>query len=244
MDGASQPSTSTSSAFSFISKGWREVRDSADADLRLMKDRAKSFKNLAASFDRELENLINSAPTFAVPAIRSSSEMEFMKKLQPKISELQPKFSEFRKVYSAPEISRKVMEKWRPRAKIGIDLSEIRNAIVAEVQERDTDGDGIVRFDRIRKGRRIFAEDEQFGDWKPIRALKTRLREFDRRRSISSSVEIFSGIRYSEFVEKVKSSLVSFLSLSFLHLISKWGFSGLGRIILSVKVLIVADLLH
>ncbi|GLT68684.1 hypothetical protein SLA2020_408930 [Shorea laevis] len=208
MDGDSQPTTSTSSAFSFISKGWREVRDSADADLRLMKDRAKSFKNLAASFDRELENLINSAPTFAVPAIRSSSEMEFMKKLQPKISELQPKFSEFRRVYSPPEISRKVMETWRPRAKIGIDLSEIRNAIVAAVEERDTDGDGIVRFDRIRKGtRRMFAEKEQFGDWKPIRALKTRLKEFDKRRSISSSVEIFSGIRYTEFVEKVKSSL-------------------------------------
>ncbi|KAK8663156.1 hypothetical protein V6N13_025037 [Hibiscus sabdariffa] len=104
---------SNSSAFSFISKGWREVRDSADADLQLMKDRANSFKNLAASFDREIENLIQSAaPTFSVPAIRQSSEIDFMKKLQPKITE-------FRRVYSAPEISRKVMEKWGAEGEVG-----------------------------------------------------------------------------------------------------------------------------
>ncbi|XVF76098.1 hypothetical protein PTKIN_Ptkin13bG0238600 [Pterospermum kingtungense] len=190
---------SNSSAFSFISKGWREVRDSADADLQLMKHRANSFKNLAASFDREIENLIHSAaPTFSVPAIRQSSEIDFMKKLQPKISE-------FRRVYSAPEISRKVMEKWGPRAKLGIDLSSIRNAIVAEVDEtEEEDIDGMIEFNKIRKGRRArFREEGQFGDWEPIRALKTRLREFEKK---NSSVEIFGGFKNSEFVEKVKSS--------------------------------------
>ncbi|XVF55855.1 hypothetical protein PTKIN_Ptkin06aG0070200 [Pterospermum kingtungense] len=81
-------SSSNSSAFSSISKGWREVRNSADADLQLMKDRANSFKNLAASFDREIESLLHSAPpNFAVPVIRKSSEIDFMKKLKPKISE-------------------------------------------------------------------------------------------------------------------------------------------------------------
>ncbi|KAK8330132.1 hypothetical protein V6Z12_A11G374300 [Gossypium hirsutum] len=49
--------TSSSSAFSFISKGWKEVGDSADADLQLMKDRGKWFKNITASFDREIQNL-------------------------------------------------------------------------------------------------------------------------------------------------------------------------------------------
>ncbi|KAI7734874.1 hypothetical protein M8C21_008812 [Ambrosia artemisiifolia] len=38
-----------------ISKGWRGVKDSTKADIRLMKDRAESFKNLASSFDRERE---------------------------------------------------------------------------------------------------------------------------------------------------------------------------------------------
>ncbi|KAG4163734.1 hypothetical protein ERO13_D01G191200v2 [Gossypium hirsutum] len=193
-------STSNSSAFSFISKGWREVRDSADADLQLMKDRANTFKNLAASFDREIENLIQSAtPTFSVPAIRQSSEIDFMKKLQPKISE-------FRRVYSAPEISRRVMEKWGPRAKLGIDLSRIRSAIVAEVDEtEEEDMYGIVEFNKFKKGRRArFTEEGQFGDWEPIRALKTRLREFEKK---NASVEIFGGFKNSEFVEKVKSSL-------------------------------------
>ncbi|KAK8494074.1 hypothetical protein V6N13_126149 [Hibiscus sabdariffa] len=193
-------SASNSSAFSFISKGWREVRDSADADLQLMKDRANSFKNLAASFDREIENLIQSAaPTFSVPAIRQSSEIDFMKKLQPKITE-------FRRVYSAPEISRKVMEKWGPRAKLGIDLSRIRSAIVAELDEtEEEDMYGIMEFNKFRKGRRLgFTEEGQFGDWEPIRVLKTRLREFEKK---NSSGEIFGGFRNNEFVEKVKSSL-------------------------------------
>ncbi|XWS56070.1 hypothetical protein CRYUN_Cryun09bG0055200 [Craigia yunnanensis] len=192
--------TSNSSAFSFISKGWREVRDSADADLQLMKDRANSFKNLAATFDREIENLIHSAsPTFSVPAIRQSSEIDFMKKLQPKISE-------FRRVYSAPEISRRVMEKWGPRVKLGIDLSRIRSAVVAEVDETDEeDIDGIIEFKKVRKERKArFREEGKFGDWEPIRALKTRLREFEKK---NSSVEIFGGFKNSEFVEKVKSSL-------------------------------------
>ncbi|PQM43334.1 digalactosyldiacylglycerol synthase 1 chloroplastic [Prunus yedoensis var. nudiflora] len=49
-----------------------------------MKHRANEFKNLATSFDRELENLFkfNSAS-----AIRSSprSEIDFVKRLQPKL---------------------------------------------------------------------------------------------------------------------------------------------------------------
>lgn len=190
---------SSSSAFSFISKGWREVRDSADADLRLMKDRANSFKNIAASFDREIENLINSAtPTFTVPPIRQSSEIEFMKKLHPKISE-------FRRVYSAPEISRKVMEKCGPRANLGIDLSRIRSTIAAEVYgTMEEDMKGIIEFNKVRSEK--LNEEGQFGEWEPIRVLKTRFREFEKK---NSTVEIFAGFKNNEIVEKVKSSLVS-----------------------------------
>uniref|UniRef100_A0A5B7BTI4 Digalactosyldiacylglycerol synthase 1, chloroplastic n=1 Tax=Davidia involucrata TaxID=16924 RepID=A0A5B7BTI4_DAVIN len=201
-------------AFSFISRGLREVKDSADADLQLMKDRANnSFKNLASSFDRELENFLNSASrsTFSVQAIRSSqpAEIDFVKRLQ-------PKFSEIRRAYSSPGFSRKVLEKWSPRARISIDLSAIKNAIVAEVEDRDD----VVNFDergRLRRRRRAkfkefwwewkgegSGEEGQFRDWEPIRALKTRLREFEQK---SSSSEIFGSFRNSEFVEKVKSSL-------------------------------------
>ncbi|XP_062112450.1 digalactosyldiacylglycerol synthase 1, chloroplastic [Humulus lupulus] len=201
--------SSSSSAFSFISKGWNEVKHSADADLQLMKERANSFKNLATSFDRELENFINSASTFSVPAIRSPpAEIDFVKKLQPNLSE-------FRRAYSSPDFSKKVLEKWGPRSsRIRIDLSAIKNAIVSEV-----DGDGVIDIDRARRSKRLNlrefwgewkgetdAEEGQFKDWEPIRALKTRLKEFEKR---SSSAEIFSGFKNSEFVEKVKSSLKS-----------------------------------
>ncbi|XP_031275767.1 digalactosyldiacylglycerol synthase 1, chloroplastic [Pistacia vera] len=194
-------STTSSNAFSFISKSWREVRDSADADLQLMKNRANSFKNLASSFDRELDNFFNSASTFSVSSIKSSpspsgTEIDFVKKFQ-------PKFSEFRRVYSAPEISKRVLEKWGPRARIRLDLSAIRNAIVSEVDE-ERDRNGIIEFDRGKRGREFWGEGER--EWEPIRTLKTRLREFERKRELSVE-DIFGGFKSSDFVEKVKSSL-------------------------------------
>jgi digalactosyldiacylglycerol synthase len=214
---ATSTSTRTNSnntAFSLISRGWKEVRDSADADLQLMRARANSFKNLAYSFDREIENFFNSASiaSFSVPSplkpSTSPTEIDFVKKLQPKISEI-------RRVYSAPEISKKVLEKWGPTAKLGIDLSAIKNAIVAEGED-DFRG-GIVGIDRRRKlGFREFSGEGkeegggQFGEWEPIRVLKRRFRELEKK---SEFGEIFGGFKNSEFVEKLKSSLVCFLLL-------------------------------
>lgn len=213
---------SSSNAFSFISKGWREVRDSADADLQLIKDRANSFKNLATSFDREIENFFNSASSFSVPAIGSGSsppaEIEFVKKLQPKISEI-------RRVYSTPDFSKTVLEKWKPRTRIRIDLSAIKNAIVSEVEDGDRviDGDGVRKWNRVRfrefwgesRGENESEEVQVNKDWEPIQALKTRLREFEKR---SSSAEMFEGFKNGDFVEKVKSSLVCSCSLILFNL--------------------------
>ncbi|KAJ4971949.1 hypothetical protein NE237_005048 [Protea cynaroides] len=208
-DTRSSTSPATGKAFSFITKGWREVKDSADADFELMRARAKSFKNLAISFDRELENFFNSASSFSVPAIGSTSatDINFVKRLQPKLSE-------FRRAYSSPDFSEKVLEKWRPRSRIRINLSAIRTGIVSEVEEHK---DGIIDFnsrDRFWGGSKVRLKNfrwEWRGDnegnqeeWQPIRALKPRLREFERK---SSSSEILSNIKNNEFVEKVKSSL-------------------------------------
>ncbi|KAJ6778525.1 DIGALACTOSYLDIACYLGLYCEROL SYNTHASE 2 CHLOROPLASTIC [Salix koriyanagi] len=210
MEATSSPTrtNSNNTAFSLISRGWKEVRDSADADLQLMRARANSFKNLANSFDREIENFFNSTSiaSFSVPTPLKSStspkEIDFVKKLQPKISEI-------RRVYSAPEISKKVLEKWGPRAKSGIDLSAIKNAIVAEGE--DEERGGLVGFDGRRKvGFREFwgeGKEEgggQFGEWEPIRVLKRRLKELEKK---SEFGEIFGGFKNSEFVEKLKSSL-------------------------------------
>ncbi|KAL3839358.1 hypothetical protein ACJIZ3_023949 [Penstemon smallii] len=184
-------------AFSFISKGWREVRSSADADLQLLKNRANSFKNLA---DRELENFINSASKspFSVPTITASAtfnpappaEIDFVKRLQPKLSEI-------RRAYSSPDF------KLYPRPQIKIDLSAIKNAIVAEVEEDEQEAK-----ERFNTWRRVMykerEKEEQFGEfWEPIRTLKSRLRELENK----SSSEILEGIKNSEFVEKFKSSL-------------------------------------
>lgn len=196
----------TDSAFSFLSKGWRDVRDSADADLQLMRARANSFKNRA---DRELENFINSAASvsgttsnghtssfLAVPASASIAELDFVKRISPKLSE-------FKKAYSSPDFSKKVLEIWSPNSKIGIDLSAIRTALVsseAEANQRILDMDW--------KGRRRLmwkmAEKEE-EEWELFRRLKTGFREFEKKREAG---EILESLKNSEFLEKVKLSLV------------------------------------
>ncbi|CAN6887471.1 unnamed protein product [Brassica oleracea var. botrytis] len=199
---------SSTNAFSLLSKGWREVRDSADADLQLMRKRANSVKNLASTFDREIENFLNNSAMSAFPVVSSSSsafgnEIGIMKKLEPKISE-------FRRVYSAPEISRKVMERWGPaKAKLGIDLSAIKKAIVSEMDLDEREGVLEMRRRRDRdRFKEFYAEGEgegSFGDWKPIRSLKSRFKEFEKR----SSLELLIGFKNSELVEKLKASFQS-----------------------------------
>ncbi|XP_042437361.1 digalactosyldiacylglycerol synthase 1, chloroplastic-like [Zingiber officinale] len=182
---------SAEKALSFFYRGWREVRDSAGADLRLMRSRANSLKTLA---DREFENLFGFPSS--VHAFSSPSEFEIVKRIQPKLSEL-------RKTYSAPDFSRKVLEKWAPKATIGIDLSAIRSAVVSEIDEV-----GVVldpSKDGARGRRRVLwngAEEEEKGkEWEPIRILKKGIKEFERKSQSTSN----------ELVEKMKLSLGSFV---------------------------------
>ncbi|KAL3642741.1 Digalactosyldiacylglycerol synthase 1, chloroplastic [Castilleja foliolosa] len=196
--GSSSSIVTAEKAISFISKGWREVRSSADADLQLLKNRANSFKNLA---DRELENFLNSASKspFSVPTITASAtlnpapytEIDFVKRLQPKLSEI-------KRVYSSPDF------KFYRRPQIKIDLSSIKNAIASEVGVEEDDGESFRRWRmRFKEKER---EEGQFGEfWEPIKTLKSRLRELEHK----SSSEILEGIKNSEFVEKFKSSLKS-----------------------------------
>ncbi|CAL9098881.1 unnamed protein product [Musa textilis] len=182
-------------ALSFISRGWREVRDSAGADLRLMRARANSFKSLA---DRELENLLSSsAAVLSTPARPSPPELEFVKRIQPKLSEI-------RRAYSSPDFSRRVLEKWSPKATIRIDLSAIRNAIVSEGDEVGAVVDvGKVKGQswRMVRWKGMEEEEEQGREWEPIRILKTGLKELERKSQSTSN----------ELVEKLKSSLGSFV---------------------------------
>ncbi|ERN16097.1 digalactosyldiacylglycerol synthase 1, chloroplastic [Amborella trichopoda] len=189
-----EPRTSSSAtaekALSFISKGWREVRENADADLQLMRARANSFKDLATSFDRELENLLSFKGGFETNSLH---ELGFVKKLQPKLSE-------FRRAYSTPNFGRAVLGNWSPSSKL--DLLNL----VSE-QERK-----IVRR-RVRTKKPNFQWKEE-GDgqkeWEPFKVLRTGLKELERR--ASSGVpppDIFTNFKNSEFVEKLKNSLKS-----------------------------------
>ncbi|KAG9140834.1 hypothetical protein Leryth_010376 [Lithospermum erythrorhizon] len=148
-------------AMSFITKGWREVRSSADADLQLIKRRANTFRSIA---DKEVENFLKSASksqftTLTASANTTPAEIEFVKKLQPKLNE-------FRKAYSG-----------------------MRNPIVAVGEEE--------------WGRVGLREEGVFEDL--IKAVKNRFRDLE----YKGSGEIFQGLRNSQFVGKVKSSLKS-----------------------------------
>ena len=189
------------SAFSFLSKGWREVRDSATADLRLMRARADSLRTLA---DRELEHLLASASTALAaapppPPLAAGApiaELEFVR------TRIQPKISELRRRYASRErdLGRRVLEGWAPGgpARARVDLSgitAIRNAIVSEA-------DGGERWRRAAwKG-----EAEEGKEWEVVRMIRDGIKEFERR---SQTSEIFEGLRSTgELVEKFKSSLV------------------------------------
>ncbi|KAG2572057.1 digalactosyldiacylglycerol synthase 1, chloroplastic-like [Panicum virgatum] len=179
-------------AFAFISRGWREVRDSATADLRLMRARADSVR---ARADRELEHLLASASALAGPAPplppvaagAPIAEVEFVQR------RIQPKIQELRRQYA----SRAPDGGWPAGASsLRVDLSgikAIRNAIVAE-------GWRVAPWkgDRAEEGRK---------EWEVVRMLRSGLKEFERR---SLSSDMFAGFRgRGEFVEKFKLSLKS-----------------------------------
>jgi hypothetical protein len=168
-------------AFAFISKGWREARDSATADLSLMRERA----------DRELAHLIAaSASALAGPgtASRPFAELDLVRRrIQPKITELRN------------QCSSTVLEGWPPKAGAGaslrVDLSgltAIRNAILADGRLRVAPWKG-------DKGR---------AEWDVVAMVRSGLKEFERRSLLSS--EMLGGFRgRSEFLDKLKLSLVN-----------------------------------
>uniref|UniRef100_A0ACD5ZBM7 Uncharacterized protein n=1 Tax=Avena sativa TaxID=4498 RepID=A0ACD5ZBM7_AVESA len=193
-------------AFSFLSKGWREVRDSASADLRLMRARADSLRTLA---DRELEHLLASAsasaplaappPPFAAGA--PIAELEFVR------TQIQPKISELRRQYASrePELRRRVLERWVPprgatRARVDLSgITAIRNAIVSEAGSAD-------RWRPAAWNGEEDAEEEK--EWEVVRMIRGGLKELERR---SQSSELLGGFRGTgDLVEKFKSSLKPF----------------------------------
>ncbi|CAA6660504.1 unnamed protein product [Spirodela intermedia] len=131
----------------------------------------------------------------------SIPDLEFVKKIQPKLSE-------FRRAYSSPDFSKKVLEKWTPRARIKIDLSAIKNALVSvgEVEGEILDLDRKRFLRKARDERWKVERDEEGKDWEPIRILKTGFRELELK---NPSSEVFGTFKGADFMEKVKLSLKS-----------------------------------
>ncbi|CAM0904703.1 unnamed protein product [Alopecurus aequalis] len=200
--GAKNPQSITGSdrdggAFAFISKGWREARDSASADLCLMRARA----------DRELGHLIASASALAgpgrappLPPVAPFAELDFVRR------RIQPKITELRR-----QCSSTVLEGWPPKAgaSLRVDLSGLtamRNAIVADghggewLRVTPWKGDkDTTKWDVVTMIRSGLKECEL------VTTIRSGLKEFERR---SLSSEMFGGFRgRSEFLEKMKLSL-------------------------------------
>uniref|UniRef100_A0A0D9VGT2 Digalactosyldiacylglycerol synthase 1, chloroplastic n=1 Tax=Leersia perrieri TaxID=77586 RepID=A0A0D9VGT2_9ORYZ len=189
-------------ALSFLSKGWREVRDSASADLRLMRARADSLRTMA---DRELEQLLVSAAASAaaappVAAGAPIAEVEFVR------TRIQPKLSELRRHYASSSSFGGGMAARRRRGATStrVDLSgitAIRNALVSEAAWRRAaawSGVGEVEEE----------EEEGKEEWDVVRMIRGGLKELERR---SQSSEILGGLPGpGELVEKFKSGLKSF----------------------------------
>lgn len=190
------PPIADGGTFAFISKGWREVRDSATADLQLMRARADSVR---ARADRELEHLLASASALAGPAPplppvatgAPIAEVEFVRK------RIQPKIQELRRQYTS-----RGLDGGAGATSLRIDLSgitAIRNAIVAE-------GDAAERR-RLAQWKGDRDDDDGRKDWEVVRMIRRGLKEFERR---SLSSDMFAGFRgRGEFVEKFKLSMKS-----------------------------------
>lgn len=107
-----RPGVGAEKAFSFLSKSISEVQKSAESDIKLIKSRVKSFKNLSETLDKEWEslkipavdNLKNSGKILRMmtdtskqtpgSTTASSADFGFLKGLRPTLSEFQRSFSD------------------------------------------------------------------------------------------------------------------------------------------------------
>lgn len=207
-------------AFSFISKGWREVRNSADADLKLMKARANSLAN---SFDREWENLLSTGSSrirINGPGSASASiqDLEIFKRLKPKLTEL-------RRVSSTPELAGQhysgILNRWAASSSIDLSLIKkaFRNAQVVDDEGFHLQNEGQGRVRTVKSRRRVLRIRESppgwdggaempLREWEPLKALKDGLKDLDKRAAYGKSAsEFFDNIKPAEFVENLKKSL-------------------------------------
>jgi digalactosyldiacylglycerol synthase len=150
VESEAQPVTAEK-AMSFISKSWLDVRKSADEDLKRMRARAKSFTELAYSFDKELENLRKASLNLGSESNASAGSLTrtlqnggglytaFNRSNFEELEFLVKPLSQFRRTQSNPDLGNQQkqltgnMAGPQPKA----DLSLLRQAFIPRVNDED-----------------------------------------------------------------------------------------------------------
>ncbi|XP_024519355.1 digalactosyldiacylglycerol synthase 2, chloroplastic [Selaginella moellendorffii] len=142
----------TERALSFISRSLSDVQRSADQDFKLMKARAKSFRDLASTLDKEWENFrfpvpgssrdllgrfkerqhASPAPLAISPLTAISAQVEDVEFIR----RLRPTLSTFRRIQSDPNFVKRDDSK---RSRDRMDLSMLKKALAPLASDGDGD---------------------------------------------------------------------------------------------------------
>ncbi|KAH7433951.1 hypothetical protein KP509_07G094200 [Ceratopteris richardii] len=226
-------------AISFISKSWSDVRKSADEDIKRMRARAdedikrmraraKSFTDLANSFDRELENFRRVSLSLASD---SSTSQSFFRGFQDHgglstainmsnaqdLEFLRKPLSQFRRSHSNPDLGnhQNQLIEGTTRVMGKPDLSILTRALAPHIKDEDFYLKGVegmkkqhavrnkkfvVReFHGSKSGQRSSKDLKMFSaDWQPIRRMKESWKDLESIAATSKSP--------SEFFENLKST--------------------------------------
>lgn len=196
-------------AISFISKSWLDVRKSADEDIQRMRARAKSFTDLANSFDKELENFRKASLNLGSESSTSGSFFRSFKDtggLYTALNKsnledldfLRKPLSQFRRSHSNPDLANQQNQLVERRMGAGSkpDLSLLKRALIPRVNEEDFYLKGVegMKKQRAVRNRRLVVR-ERHGtksnqqpsrdskpspdEWEPLRRMKESWRDLE-----------------------------------------------------------------
>lgn len=224
------PPVSAEKAMSFISKSWLDVRRSADEDIKRIRARAKSFTDLANSFDRELENFRKASLNLGSDKSTSGNFFRTFKdsgSLYTALNKshledldfLRKPLSQFRRSHSNPDLANQqnqLVER-RVGAESKPDLSLLRQALIPRLNEEDFYLKGVegMQTQRPWRSRKLVVQDWQGSkgsqraskntsssseEWEPLRRMKESWRDLESTAVTSKSP--------SEFIDNLKKTQI------------------------------------
>lgn len=196
-------------AMSFISKSWLDVRKIADEDIKRMRARAKSFTDLANSFDKELENFRRASLNLGS---HNNTSGDFFRTFKDSgvlytalnkshledLDFLRKPLLQFRRSHSNPDLANQqnqLVER-HMGAEGKPDISLWKQALMPRLNEEDYYLKGVegVKTQRSRRNRKLVVRDRQGSkgsqraskstrtsaeDWEPLRRMKESWRDLE-----------------------------------------------------------------